>query len=106
MRPATQVHRVREFNAMRRECKCGGHRRFILHLHVPEAKQLSEGFADSALLKSVQAAQNPTGFEQYCFGDPDLLGCEQASCRGGLLAIVTRQQPNQYVSIDRDHDAA
>ena len=91
---------------MRRKCQRGGHRRFVLHLHIPEAKQLSEGFGDSALLKSMQTAQNPSGFEQYSFSDPDLLGREQTACRGGLFAIVTCQQPNQYVSIDRDHDAA
>jgi hypothetical protein len=40
-------------------------------MHVFEAEQFGERAADSTLLKSIQAAQDPTGFKQYRFRDPD-----------------------------------
>ena len=105
-RPATQVHRVGKFNSVRRECQRRGYRRFILRLHILEAEQLRECVTNRALLKSVQAAEHPAGFEQHRFRDPDWLGCKQGSRRGLLLGVVASQQADQYVSIDRDHDVA
>jgi hypothetical protein len=105
-RPAAQVQRVGEIDAVRCECKRCRHRRFILGPNVVKAEQLRESVPNRTLLKSVQAAEHPAGFEQYRFRDPNGLPREQRSRRGRLPGIVPRQQADQYVSIDRDHGVA
>ena len=101
-----QVQGVSKLNSMSRQCKSGCDRWFILSVHVFEAKQLDECIADSALLKSIQATQDPTCFKQYRFRDPNWLGCEQRSRGGSLFWVVPGQQSDYYISIDRGHDVA
>lgn len=91
-RSAAQVHGVGEFNAVRRKCQRGGHRSFILCVHILEAEQLRERTMNRALLKPVQTAEHPGGFEQHCFRDSDWLGGEARSCRALMLRVVASQQ--------------
>jgi len=103
-RPATQVHRVSEFHPVRRKCESGCHGCFILDLDVSQTEHLRECIADNALIKSVQAAEDPAGFQQYGFRDPDWPGREQRPHSGFLFGVIPGQQPNQHISIDRGHD--
>ena len=75
----SQMHGVREFNAVGCERKRCGHGRFILSLHVLEAEQLRKCVPNRGLLKPVQTSEHPAGFEQYSFRDPDRLAREQRS---------------------------
>src|SRR6266581_1412031 len=90
---------------MCRECESGHHGRFVLRMHVFEAEQFCQGVADSALIKSVNAVQDPTCLQQYRFGNPDWPSCKQRLCGGGLFGVVLNEQSDHHVSIDRDHGA-
>src|SRR5690242_12343422 len=70
------MHRVGEFNPVRRkrESRCYGC--FILDLDVSQTEQLRECITDNALIKSVQASEDSAGLQQHGLRDPDCLPAE------------------------------
>src|SRR5688500_8526531 len=84
---AGQVQRISKLDSVDGKSKRCSDGFFIFGEDVFEAEQLCEGVSDSTLVKSVEAPQNPVGFEQYRFSDPDGLGFKEGPCGSGLLKV-------------------
>jgi hypothetical protein len=75
----------------------------VLSYEIGQRDQSNKGISDGVRAETVEPAQNPLGFEDDRFRKQNAFAFEDCTGTCGLRPFVAGQQPNQDVSIDRDH---
>ena len=78
----------------------------VFNLCIRRRYQTLDGGSDSTWRMPIKTSQHPLEFEDHGLWNKDRLGSYCLSCRGRLLGVVTHEQADEDVSIDRAHAAA
>ncbi len=97
---------IGKLNPVFRQFQRRSYRTFVLGMHIPQTQKPDQRFPNCIVIKFVHTAEDPRGFQQHGFRDPDRPGSKHGTRGSGLLRIVANQQADDNISIDRCHNAA